>query len=184
MPSTRLWPPHQGRIKRQECEGCPRYKSGVGFVPGVGPLNARLILIGEQPGRDEIRTGIPFYGASGRIVRSALGGEDAAEGVFITNVRKCMGGTDAEPKEIRRASIAHCEKAYLAREWAVLAEGRCIVAVGADAERAVVGLDNISFSHGSVWSRKEADAVRAARRFMGTSARRSRGLRLVPGGSS
>lgn len=46
--------------------------SGARFVPGCGPLNSPLMLLGEAPGADEDRLGIPFVGAAGRLLDELL----------------------------------------------------------------------------------------------------------------
>lgn len=56
-------------------------------VPGVGPRPARIMIVGEAPGADEERDGLPFVGASGRLLNQMLArvGLDRTE-CFITNV--------------------------------------------------------------------------------------------------
>lgn len=48
------------------CQGCDLYRDATQAVFGEGPRDARLMLIGEQPGDVEDRTGQPFTGLSGR----------------------------------------------------------------------------------------------------------------------
>lgn len=153
---ARLWPPG---VKPPECAGCDREYTGLGFVPGDGPADARLLLIGEQPGPVERDKGSPFRGPSGDIVNRALGDRDA---VFVTNVRKCEGIGDYEPSDVRRRSIAHCVAAYLEKEIAALTQVRSVLAIGADAALVVAGVDGIGSAHGAVFTREEAEACSTA----------------------
>ncbi|MFW6059284.1 MAG: UdgX family uracil-DNA binding protein [Phycisphaeraceae bacterium] len=77
------------RDAASRCKGCELYKSGTQTVFGEGPRDAKLMLVGEQPGDQEDRKGRPFVGAAGELLRRTLGeaGVDPAR-VYITNVVK------------------------------------------------------------------------------------------------
>ena len=159
-PTTPLMPSDAdvGLAGADRCEGCVYADHRVGFVPGSGPLNARLILIGEAPGREEVARGVPFIGASGRIIRKGL---DESR-TFITNLRKCLPPEVEKPVE-REASIAHCSAAYLQPELDRLTEARAVHLVGGEAALAVAGVPSILEAHGAVYTRSETEAmVRAA----------------------
>jgi DNA polymerase len=66
------------RTCKQGCTGKP--------VPGEGSADARVVFVGEAPGKEEAKTGRPFVGRSGRLLRQAISdiGLDEAE-VFITS---------------------------------------------------------------------------------------------------
>ena len=155
----RLWSPHD---KPDSCRGCTRYFLGRGFVPGVGDEAARLVVVGEQPGPNEVREGAPFVGRSGTHLDRGLG--RTRDGAFITNVRKCMG-PEHEPRDIRLSSIEHCVRIYLQEELNYLGEARCVQAMGADALKVLVGYTEAVKCHGAVWTRGEADAAREQRGF-------------------
>jgi len=53
-------------------EGCPLKKTATNLVLSDGPGDARLMLIGEAPGADEDRQGIPFVGPSGKLLNAML----------------------------------------------------------------------------------------------------------------
>lgn len=58
-------------------------------VPGHGPLNAKIALVGEAPGEQEEREGLPFVGASGRLLNQMLASAGIARGeTYVTNVVK------------------------------------------------------------------------------------------------
>lgn len=130
-----------------------------GFVPGCGPASARLVLVGEAPGREEIAATppTPFVGPSGKIIRRGI---DPAT-TYITNIRKCLPPAD-EDSATRWASVEHCVAAYLQSEFDALTEARVVHAVGAEAARMLAGVGSITEAHGSVFRRAEADAMRRA----------------------
>ncbi len=87
----------------EECKACPLYKTRNKPVPGEGPEDAKIMLVGEAPGRNEDLQGRPFVGQAGKFLDELL---DLAglsrEEVFIGNVVKCRppGNRDPLPSEI------------------------------------------------------------------------------------
>jgi uracil-DNA glycosylase family protein len=79
----------RARDKAEHCRRCDLYKRATQTVFGEGPVNARLMLVGEQPGDQEDLAGEPFVGPAGQLLRGALeeAGLDPAE-VFLTNAVK------------------------------------------------------------------------------------------------
>lgn len=76
-------------------------------VPGEGPANARVMLIGEAPGWHEDQQGRPFVGNAGKFLNELLAAAGLErEEVFITNVVKCRppGNRDPLPDEIAACS--------------------------------------------------------------------------------
>ena len=71
------------------CRRCPLYGPATQVVPGEGPVSARLMFVGEQPGNDEDLEGRPFVGPAGRVFDRALSeaGIDRSQ-VFVTNAVK------------------------------------------------------------------------------------------------
>src|SRR5690242_16248444 len=63
------------RTSAQACEGCDLHRDATQAVVGDGPLGARIMAIGEQPGDKEDLAGEPFVGPAGRLLDRAL--EDA-----------------------------------------------------------------------------------------------------------
>ena len=85
------------------CTRCELARTRTHAVPGAGPSDARVMLIGEAPGWHEDQQGKPFVGNSGSFLNellalAGLGRDD----VFITNVVKCRppGNRDPMPDEI------------------------------------------------------------------------------------
>ena len=89
------------------CQKCPLYHSRKNAVPGAGPENAEIMLIGEGPGFHENEKGLPFVGAAGKFLDELLEkGGVSRETVFITNVVKCRppGNRDPLPEELAACS--------------------------------------------------------------------------------
>ena len=85
------------------CTRCELYKTRTQSVPGEGPADARVMLIGEAPGWNEDQQGRPFVGAAGKFLEELLGAAGLSRGdVFITNVVKSRppGNRDPLPDEI------------------------------------------------------------------------------------
>lgn len=85
------------------CTRCELHFSRKKAVPGEGPADAEVMLIGEGPGFYENEQGRPFVGAAGKFLDELLekGGVKREE-VFITNVVKCRppGNRDPQPEEL------------------------------------------------------------------------------------
>lgn len=89
------------------CKKCQLSASRKKAVPGEGPANAQIMLIGEGPGFYENEQGRPFVGAAGKYLDELLqkAGVSRKE-VFITNVVKCRppGNRDPMPEELQACS--------------------------------------------------------------------------------
>ena len=72
------------------CKRCELYKKRRNIVFGEGPENAKLVLVGEAPGREEDMQGRPFVGPSGELLTDMLNAINISrKDVFITSVIKC-----------------------------------------------------------------------------------------------
>lgn len=109
-----------------DCRRCALSKKRKHIVFGGGNEKARLVFVGEAPGRDEDEQGIPFVGEAGRLLDRMLFamGLDRDE-VYICNVQKCRppGNRDPLPEEIEA-----CEP-FLRRQLAAI-RPRVIVTLG------------------------------------------------------
>jgi uracil-DNA glycosylase family 4 len=106
-------------------------------VFGVGDPNARLMLVGEAPGKNEDLQGEPFVGAAGRLLDELLAGiELDRDEVYIANVLKCRppGNRDPQPDEIDAC------KGYL-REQIRMISPRVVVTLGNFATKLLVPTD-------------------------------------------
>jgi len=77
------------RAAVRDCRGCDLYRAAGQAVFGAGPRDAELMLVGEQPGDVEDRTGNPFTGPAGRVLDRALNelGLDR-DRLYLTNAVK------------------------------------------------------------------------------------------------
>jgi DNA polymerase len=85
------------------CTRCPLATTRTNVVFGAGNANADLMFVGEAPGAEEDRQGLPFVGRAGGLLTELLGGIGLArEDVFIANVLLCRppGNRDPQPGEI------------------------------------------------------------------------------------
>ncbi len=85
------------------CERCVLHHSRKKAVPGEGPNQCEIMLVGEGPGFYENEQGRPFVGAAGKFLDELLGQAGLKrEDVWITNVVKCRppGNRDPMPEEV------------------------------------------------------------------------------------
>jgi DNA polymerase len=83
--------------KEQPCDFAP-CRSCTRMVPGAGAADAAVMLIGEAPGANEDRLGLPFVGAAGKLLDQLLDSVGLArEAVFITNVLKARPPANRDP---------------------------------------------------------------------------------------
>jgi uracil-DNA glycosylase family 4 len=117
-----------------ECTKCKLCESRSHTVPGEGPGDARLVVIGEGPGRTEDETGRPFVGKAGELLTKILAAIDfPRERVFICNVVKCRPPENRLPQY---DEIAACVP-YLFRQLEILAP-KVILAMGGTAAQTML----------------------------------------------
>jgi uracil-DNA glycosylase len=124
------------------CRRCDLWKRGTQTVFGDGPSDARLMLVGEQPGDQEDLAGEPFVGPAGQLLRDALSeaGLNPAE-VYLTNAVKHFKWEPRGKRRIHerpnREEVLAC-RMWLDEEIAAL-KPAIIVALGATAAGALLG---------------------------------------------
>jgi DNA polymerase len=99
------------------CKQCGLSATRKNAVPGEGPANAEVMLIGEGPGFHEDQQGRPFVGPSGEFLNQLLASAGFKRSdVFIANVVKCRppGNRDPQPDEISACGT------YLDRQIALI----------------------------------------------------------------
>jgi uracil-DNA glycosylase family 4 len=109
-----------------DCTRCPLYATATNAVPGEGPAQADVMIIGEAPGANEDATGRPFVGPAGQLLTKILAAVKLRrEDVFICNVMKHRppGNRNPTPDE-----VAACGP-YLVRQIEVL-QPKVILALG------------------------------------------------------
>ena len=132
----------QARLDRLEeearnCQLCNLCQGRQKVVFGSGDPDADLMFIGEGPGAEEDRQGLPFVGRAGELLTKiieAIGWQ--REGVYIANIVKCRppGNRDPEPDE-----VAQC-RGYLEQQIDLI-EPKIIVLLGRVAAQTMLGND-------------------------------------------
>lgn len=83
-----------------DCRKCELRLSATAPVPGLGTKNAKYMIIGEAPGKDEDLRGVPFVGSAGRKLNQLMELAGIDENLcYITNVVKCRPPKNATPKK-------------------------------------------------------------------------------------
>ena len=83
----------------QDCRSCQLCDTRTNIVFGDGSADARVMIIGEAPGKNEDLEGRPFVGAAGKLLDELL--EQAGlsrDDIFIANVLKCRPPSNRDPK--------------------------------------------------------------------------------------
>ena len=89
--------------KIRNCKKCSLWKARKNSVPGEGPVNAKLIIIGQAPGAEEDKTGRPFVGRSGKFLNQLLEiAKIKRKEIYLTSPIKCFPPKNRKPdkKEI------------------------------------------------------------------------------------
>lgn len=128
------WPALQQAIA--QCQACALGGQRRQAVPGMGDLQPDWLIVGEAPGEEEDRQGLPFVGASGQLLDRMLHamGLSRTRGVYIANVIKCRPPLNRNPEP---QEVAQCSP-YLLRQIALL-RPRIVLTLGRFAAQAVLG---------------------------------------------
>lgn len=148
-PGAQGWVPPSADVQQlraavDRCRGCELWEDATQAVFSTGPAAARLLLVGEQPGDQEDRQGVPFVGPAGRLLRDALeaAGIDPDQ-TYLTNAVKHFRHTLRGKRRIHeKPNVAQVEacRPWLDAELASV-RPRLVVCLGATAARAVLGHD-------------------------------------------
>ncbi len=123
------------------CRACELWEPATQTVFGEGPVSARIVFVGEQPGDQEDRTGEPFVGPAGKLLDRALGdaGIDRAD-AYVTNAVKHFRFTVKGKRRIHQTPgpehLRAC-RPWLESEFAVL-QPEVVVCLGATAAKALI----------------------------------------------
>ena len=128
------------------CQLCPLSINRTFAVPGSGPSPAKIMLVGEAPGREEDLKGLPFVGRAGRLLDEALmqAGLERSE-VFITSVVKCRPPENRKPKK-EEISLCH---PYLQAQMDLVQPG-IVCLMGNTATQAVLGMQGVTALRGQI----------------------------------
>jgi uracil-DNA glycosylase len=147
----------------QRCQGCELHACATQAVFGVGAENARIMLVGEQPGNDEDIAGKPFVGPAGKLLdRALMEAGIRRDAVYITNAVKHFRFERRGSKRIHRTpqmtEVKAC-KPWLEAEIRAV-KPQIIVCLGATAAKSLLNLQNMLMKHrGQIFSSPYAEKV-------------------------
>ncbi|WP_100181923.1 uracil-DNA glycosylase [Candidatus Nitrosotenuis aquarius] len=128
------------------CTKCELCKTRTNAVPGKGNPSAKIVFIGEAPGRTEDIRGEPFVGSAGKKLSDALAKNGILrDSVYITNVVKCRPPNNRVPNESERES---CRPYLNAELEAIKPEIICVL--GNTASNSVLGQGEITKNRGKI----------------------------------
>jgi DNA polymerase len=126
------------------CRGCRLYENATQTVFSKGPVTARVVFVGEQPGDVEDRRGEPFVGPAGKLLDRAIAdaGLDPSD-IYTTNAVKHFKFTAAPGGKRRIHATPDSHEVGACRPWLVaefaLLSPEVVVALGATAGKALFG---------------------------------------------
>jgi len=119
------------------CKKCKLCENRTNIVFGVGNKNAKVMLIGEGPGADEDKQGIPFVGKAGQLMDKALIGLGIQrQELYIANIVKCRPPSNRVPEQDEADACLN----YL-RNQVILIKPKIIVLLGSTALKNILGKD-------------------------------------------
>lgn len=139
-PASSLAATHLQSLEAQirQCESCGLCRERTHAVPGQGVMRPGIMVVGEAPGEQEDRQGLPFVGRSGQLLDNMLAAiaHRRETNVYITNVVKCRPPGNRNPDA---QEIAACSS-YLMRQLALI-QPRAILAMGRFAAQTLLKKD-------------------------------------------
>ncbi len=148
-PGAQGWVPQQAdvgalRTAAPSCRGCELWEPATQVVFSAGNPQAKVVLVGEQPGDVEDQRGIPFVGPAGTLLQRAVDEAGLARAdVYVTNAVKHFRFTPTGNRRIHQtpelAHISAC-RPWVEAEIAAV-DPQLVVALGATAARSVIGPD-------------------------------------------
>src|ERR1041384_8118196 len=134
----------QLREEARGCQDCPLWANATQTVFGAGDPHARVMLVGEQPGDEEDKKGLPFVGPAGRLLDRALDAAGVDRGhLYVTNAVKHfkwqLRGKRRLHKTPAQREIDACRQ-WLEREVASV-RPHVICCLGSTAAKAVISRD-------------------------------------------
>ena len=124
--------------KIRDCQKCPLSQTRKKAVPGEGSHNSVVMFVGEAPGGDEDREGLPFIGRAGQLFTRILQSvQIERKDVFITNIVKCRPPQNRNPN---KSEIEICLP-YLESQIALI-NPKIIVTLGSVPTKCLLNTDD------------------------------------------
>jgi uracil-DNA glycosylase len=133
------------KAKYANCALCGKCQTSH-KVFGSGNLSAKIAVVGEGPGKDEVAEGVPFVGAAGKLLNEILAGiKLKRDDIFFTNTILCR--TDDKNRTPTKEEYGNCRNRLF--EELSIVKPRYTILVGSPALRTIMGEDyKISDCHG------------------------------------
>lgn len=133
------------------CKKCRLCENRTNIVFGEGQKQAKVMFIGEGPGADEDREGIPFVGKAGQLMNKALEGLGIKrEELYIANIVKCRPPSNRNPEQDETEACLD----YL-RNQVILIKPKIIVLLGSIALKNILGNEYSIASARGKWIEKK-----------------------------
>ncbi len=131
----------------EKCKACELHLSCKNKVMGQGNPNAKLMLIGEGPGKQEDEEGLAFVGAAGQLLTKMLAAINLSrDDVYICNVVKCRPPENRTPTEFE---IKHCLDFLRAQVY--LVKPTIILLLGSTAMQTIIGPEHKISRERGIW---------------------------------
>ena len=130
------------------CVECSLHESRTKVVFGEGLKDAKIMLVGEAPGKNEDETGRPFIGMAGKLLSEIIeeAGMDRSD-IYITSIVKCRPENNRKPK---KPEYTTCIDLYLSKQIELI-KPDIIGLLGNSAIYALIGEKNIKQIHGNIY---------------------------------
>lgn len=128
------------------CKLCKLCSTRNNAVPGRGNLDTKILFVGEAPGKNEDKFGLPFIGFAGKILEEALKKAGfKRDDVYITNIVKCRPPNNRVPE---KDEINTCLQ-YLKKEIQIISP-TIVCILGATALQSLLNLKSLQIYHGKI----------------------------------
>src|SRR3989344_3139322 len=131
----------------RNCTACPLWKNRELAIPGEGSSKAKIMFIGEAPGTEEDRHGLPFVGRSGKYLVEMLTLANLhPEDVFTTSCVKCHPPKNRQPTS---KELSTCKELWLVKQIELI-NPEIIVLLGKVALKSLLGDKDLQKLHGKI----------------------------------
>jgi len=138
---------------KDKCVSCRKCEIGgldIGGMPSnvFSNMNtdAKIMVVGQNPGMDEVMKGVPFVGISGKIFDEAMKSVGMSrKDMYISNIVKCYTPKNRKPKNYE---VDNCQ-CFLDLEMEIV-KPEVVVALGGDAFKQMTGMNGIMKHHGTI----------------------------------
>ncbi len=131
----------------RRCTACPLWKKRFLAVPGEGPENAKIMFVGEAPGAEEDKQGVPFVGPAGKFLNQLLEKSGIKRNdIFLTGAVKCHPKKNRFPNQ---KELDTCRELWLKKQIEVV-NPQLIVILGAAALFSLLGKKEVGKWRGKI----------------------------------